>query len=184
MCGAAATTQRMLHDRMQRLVDDEVRSVRELLGPIVAEIELSSIIAGVQQEGRDSSARLAEVLSLAMIRTPGVGMPIASFALLPDPPGVTSRFRSSCLRSFCRACRGRLKPGYSGAPALELRGRTAGDQGRDPDQGRQRKVCRCSRGSCGIGRTFRADIEMGNEDTGDNFHTCRPRQCVGRPPNG
>ncbi|MBI2715343.1 MAG: hypothetical protein HYX37_12965 [Rhizobiales bacterium] len=72
--GAAATTQRMLQDRTQRLVDDEVRSVRELLGPIVAEIELSSIIAGVPQEGRDSGDRLAEVLSLAMIRMPGVVM--------------------------------------------------------------------------------------------------------------
>jgi adenylate cyclase len=72
--GTAATTQRMLHDRTQRLVDDEVRSVRELLNPIVAEIELSSIIAGVPQEGRDSSDRLAEVLSLALIRMPGVVM--------------------------------------------------------------------------------------------------------------
>jgi hypothetical protein len=72
--GAATTTQRMLHDRTQRLVDDEVRSVRELLGPIVAEIELSSIIAGIPQEGRDSGDRLAEVLSLAMIRMPGVVM--------------------------------------------------------------------------------------------------------------
>jgi hypothetical protein len=34
----------MLHDRTQRLVDDEVRSVRELLDPVVAQIELSSII--------------------------------------------------------------------------------------------------------------------------------------------
>ncbi len=72
--GAAATTQRMLHDRTHRLVDDEVRSVRELLDPVVAEIELSSIIAGVPQEGRDSSDRLAEVLSLALIRMPGVVM--------------------------------------------------------------------------------------------------------------
>ena len=72
--GAAATTERMLHDRTQRLVDDEVRSVRELLDPVVAQIELSSIIAGVPQEGRDSGDRLAEVLSLAMIRMPGVVM--------------------------------------------------------------------------------------------------------------
>ncbi|MGQ0581978.1 MAG: adenylate/guanylate cyclase domain-containing protein [Reyranella sp.] len=72
--GATVTTEKMLHDRTHRLVEDEVRRIKELLDPIAAQLDLFAILAGAQHIERVSSEGLAEALSLAVVRMPGVAM--------------------------------------------------------------------------------------------------------------
>lgn len=70
--GATITTEDMLHDRTRRLVEDEVQRVRALLNPVAEELELLAVLVSARHLQRTAIDEIAEVLSLAVNRMPGV----------------------------------------------------------------------------------------------------------------
>jgi len=72
--GAAVTTEKALHERAHELVEDEVRHIKNLLDPIVGQLQTFAVLADVQHSERAPTDGLAFALALAVSRVPGAAM--------------------------------------------------------------------------------------------------------------